>query len=219
LPTGLAPGDFLKNGKVSASIRKGLDFGREKIYCTVSRLEEEKNVDFLIRSFAHYKRIAGHRFRLVIIGEGSRRRALETLAIELGLENDVVFTGCLPHPGLSYWYGACDAFVFASRSETQGIVLLEAMAAGLPVVAVEASGADDVVVNSVNGFRVCPEESAFAQVVSLLADQPGRLETLGERALNTARAYTAENTALKAQAGYYTLLAQKEAGQVAYTAY
>ena len=218
LPTGLAAEDFVVDRSIAATIRNGLAYGRDRLYCTVSRLEKEKNVSFLIDAFAHYKQICGHTFRLLVIGEGSERPALERQAAQLGLEDDILFTGNFPHSELSAWYGACDAFVFASKSETQGIVMLEAMAAGTPVFAVEASGVNDLVQNAYNGYRIPDHPNAFAQVLSLLADMPCRLQALEQGALQTAHAYSAKKIAQKALANYESLLAQKEADKYAYNA-
>ena len=70
---------------------------------------------------------------------------LKAEAKELGIEEEIVFVGKVPNEELNCYLQACDAFLFTSKSETQGIVLAEAFAAGLPVVAVEASGVEDIV--------------------------------------------------------------------------
>ena len=78
--------------------------------------------------------------RLVLIGDGPDKQTLELLAAELGIAERATFTGQVPFDEIPVYLKAADLFVFASVTETQGLVTIEAMAAGLPVVAVDGSG-------------------------------------------------------------------------------
>ncbi|MGD9598046.1 MAG: glycosyltransferase [Steroidobacteraceae bacterium] len=101
----------------------------------VGRVAHEKNIGFLLRM--HALLLARRPDALLVIaGEGPARESLLRLATELGTSRDVRFIGYLDRDGeLPDCYAACDVFVFASRTETQGLVLLEAMAQGAPVAA------------------------------------------------------------------------------------
>lgn len=110
----------------------------------VGRVAFEKNIDFLIDALAVARRVVPD-LVLVIAGEGPAERALRHKATTLGLEDAVRFIGYLDRRHeLPDCYAAADCFVFASRTETQGLVLLEAMATGLPVVALAAMGTGDI---------------------------------------------------------------------------
>ena len=97
------------------------------LFATTARLEKEKNLDFLFRGTARLRDILGQDFRLMVIGDGTERRHLEELARMLGISRQIVFTGKIENTRVRHYLNAADAFLFASKSETQGIVLLEAM--------------------------------------------------------------------------------------------
>jgi glycosyltransferase involved in cell wall biosynthesis len=110
----------------------------------VGRVAFEKNIDFLIDALAVARRVVPDLI-LLITGEGPAERALRRKAAVLGLGDAVRFIGYLDRAHeLPDCYAAADCLVFASRTETQGLVLLEAMAAGLPVVALSAMGTRDI---------------------------------------------------------------------------
>jgi glycosyltransferase involved in cell wall biosynthesis len=110
-------------------------------------------------------------------------------ARDLGLGDKIVFTGAIPHGEVPDYAAAADVFVFSSLTETQGLVLIEAMAAGTPVVAVDAPSSVDVLAEG-GGVLVPAREEAFANaVLALLADRP-RLRAIGKQAVRAVRRYT-----------------------------
>lgn len=154
----------------------------------VGRIVGEKNLDFLIRVFA---RIAPQRpqARLMMIGEGTHRRSLLDLAQRLGLGERVMLPGAVPYSEVPHYAAAADLFVFSSVTDTQGLVLIEAMAAGTPVVAVEAPGSVDVLADG-GGILVLPREEDFADaVLELLSNEPRR-RAMGRKAMTTAQRYS-----------------------------
>ncbi len=111
----------------------------------VGRLALEKNIEFLIAVLAHAKKLLPE-IQMVIAGEGPAKPALERLARRLGVREDLHFVGYQSRAGdLQDCYAAGDVFVFASNTETQGLVLLEAMALGVPVVSTAVLGTEDIV--------------------------------------------------------------------------
>jgi 1,2-diacylglycerol 3-alpha-glucosyltransferase len=141
----------------------------------VGRIAHEKNIDFLLRMFA---RVAEQRADAVLIvaGEGPALNHCKSYVESLGLTGRARFVGYLSREKeLLDCYRAGDVFVFASKTETQGLVLLEAMALGVPVVSTAHMGAADIV-NPQRGAVVAPDdEEGFAAIVQgLLADQPRR---------------------------------------------
>ncbi len=113
----------------------------ETLVLSVGRLAREKDMHVVLAAFA---RLAGDGLRLAIVGDGPEREQLEVEARKLGIAERTVFAGELPRDELPAVYAASDVFAFASRSETQGLVLVEAMAAGLPVAAVESAPTREV---------------------------------------------------------------------------
>jgi glycosyltransferase involved in cell wall biosynthesis len=122
------------NGRRTAAARALLGArDGERLVLTVSRIAREKNLELAIDALA----ACAPDVRLAIVGEGPVRAALEARAVERGVAGRVVFTGALDPSALPDLYASSDAFAFPSTTETQGLVLAEAMAAGLPVVAAD----------------------------------------------------------------------------------
>ena len=209
LPTGIPQEEFEYDPALSASLRERYVGDADYLFCTVSRLEKEKNIEFLLEGLKLFKECKGGSFRLLIIGDGSRRELLTEQVHKLGLEHNVTFCGRIPHEELRHYYHASDAFLFASTSETQGIVLLEAMAAGLPIVAVKASGVQDVVVDGWNGYLTAAEVREWTNKLLLLIDQPCLREKMKEHAFKGAREYLSSNIANRALQYYQNILYYK----------
>ncbi|MCL2504027.1 MAG: glycosyltransferase family 4 protein [Coriobacteriia bacterium] len=170
LPTGIdLSAHAVADNKRALMMRKRLQLAEgERVVTFVGRLGKEKNVGLLIRAMALVKEPLT---RLVIVGDGPDRAQLEALVERLRLGPRVSFTGYLDRPDVTCAYRISDAFVFASTTETQGLVVGEAMAAGLPVIAVTDDAVGDFVKQDKNGLLVPPNERAFANAVSqLLAD-------------------------------------------------
>jgi len=137
LPTGIPMGRFSGGDGLRFRERHGLS-AEQPCVLFVGRVAFEKNIDFLIESLSLARREVPNLI-LLITGEGPAKRALHRQAEALGLSEAVRFIGYLDRRHeLPDCYAAADGFVFASRTETQGLVLLEAMAMGLPVVALAA---------------------------------------------------------------------------------
>lgn len=128
----------------------------------VGRLGYEKSVDVVLRAFAHLA--DNHtKVRLMIVGYGPEADPLKTLAVKLGVAERVQFTGFVPHDQLPSIHHQADLFVTASTVETQGLVVLEAMASGLPVVGVDAMALPDLIRGGINGYLVLPgDDQALA---------------------------------------------------------
>lgn len=205
LPTGLTEESFEANDAAAAGLRRKLLGDKKYLFCTVARLAKEKNMDFLFRVLAARKRKEGSDFRLVAVGEGAYEKQLIKLAQELDIQEEVIFAGKAPNEEIKNYCRASDVFCFASLSETQGIVLLEAMAAGLPVLALKASGVCDVVVNGGNGYMTDVSEEEYGKKLQDLVSQD---RTHLERgALETAKKYEIREIAKRA-ALYYNIAIQ-----------
>lgn len=180
-----------------------------KVCLFVGRLTREKNLDFLLRAFAMVKAIISEAV-LVIVAGGPLEQELKQLAVDLGLglDRDVVFTGRLGYDDVVDAYFDADLFTFASVTETQGLVLVEAMAAGLPVVAVRAFGVSDMVEDGKSGVLVEPDLEQFAlQVVGLLRDD-SRRAAMAPVARARAESLSSRATAARLEHEYREVLAR-----------
>lgn len=210
LPTGLPKESFAPDEKEAMRIRQKLLAGRQEtgkryLFCTVTRLAKEKNLEFLLRSLQIAKSRCGSFFHLALVGEGPFRRKLEKLTGKLGLQDEVTFTGEVPNREVKNYCRAADLFLFPSRSETQGIVLLESMAVGTPVLAVQATGTESLVKGGVNGYMTDMSEEAFAEKLMDVLEKR-ELDGLREGALRTAYAYDSIEIARRAQDAYMQVI-------------
>jgi len=169
---------------------------------SVSRMAREKNLDFLIDGLAKVKYLFAAPFKCLLIGDGPEKKRLEEKTGALDLHDNVIFTGNMPPQQVALCYLAADLFVFASTSETQGMVLIEAMAGGCPVVAVRASGVHDVVRDGYNGVMVAESTEDWAEgVTSLLMDYQV-LSDLSKKSRIFAQNYSEEKIATKVRSLY-----------------
>jgi glycosyltransferase involved in cell wall biosynthesis len=164
LPTGLPAESFVQGD--GARFRKAFDLPPDRpLLLYVGRVAFEKNIDFLLRMFARLRARRPDAL-FVIAGEGPALPHLTRLARELGLEAHVRFIGYLDRrTELPDCYAAGNAFVFASRTETQGLVLLEAMAQGTPVVSTAELGTRSILTPECGAYVVPEDEETFAEAV------------------------------------------------------
>jgi len=145
---------------------------------TVAGLIRRKGVDTILRALGRLR--DSHDFALVVCGRGTEASALRELAAELGLADRVEFRGHVPRDEIQRYFAACDVFVLASRVEAAGNVLLEAMAAGRPVVTTASGGPGEYVRHDRTGFVVpVNDDSAMAERLALLLDDPALQDRLG----------------------------------------
>jgi 1,2-diacylglycerol 3-alpha-glucosyltransferase len=190
VPTGL-PADCFRSGDGRAfRERAGIAAGTPLV-TYIGRVAHEKNIGFLVEVFREVLQSVPAAL-LVIAGEGPARSALHAQVAALGLESHVRFAGYLERASaLLDCYAAADAFVFASRTETQGLVLLEAMAQGAPVVSTAELGTRSILVPD-SGALVVPEErAAFAAAVVRVLSDAGLREAMAARGRAYARSWSA----------------------------
>ncbi len=176
----------------------------------VGRLGKEKNITFLIESF-YRLHLKNPNLRLVIVGGGPMEGELRRLCLHRGIDGKVIFTGVLPREQVVSCYSSAHLFVFPSVTETQGLVIAEAKAAGLPVVAISAYGAAETVRHGEDGLLTEPGMDSFcAGIVKLLQDRE-LYEKMQRIALLNAKELSSGYSAEKMLAYYDSLLRSKKA--------
>ncbi|WP_150910524.1 glycosyltransferase [Marinobacter halotolerans] len=208
-PTGIEYHRFQEvSDEEVSSLRKTLGLTDETVFVSVSRLSNEKNIDFMIDAIHALRQRTDKPFRFLMIGEGHQRERLQSRIDELDLGQHFTLVGAIPPEDMAIWYHLGDAFLFASKSETQGMVILEAMAAGLPVVAVRSSGIDDVVRQDFNGFKTPEKPDLWCDRVQQLLEDTELREKMAANALSFAADYSVEQFARDVREIYALTLAR-----------
>ena len=199
LPTGV---DFEGYENVDdeelAAIRERHGAGGHVLLCSVMRLSVEKNVYFLLDGLEYVKRSSKAMFKCVIIGDGPERENIKRVIREKGLEDAVILTGMIKPGEVCKYYMASDVFVFSSQSETQGMVVLEAMAGGCPVVAIRSSGIDDVVKDGFNGYKTSADVKEWGDRLIELVENVELRSKMGGNAREFAGEFSLDAMAQRA---------------------
>jgi glycosyltransferase involved in cell wall biosynthesis len=204
LPTGLPESAFTPGDAAGFRARNNIAPERP-VAMFVGRVAHEKNIGFLLEAASIVRRDRPD-LLLLITGEGPARADLTQQAAKLGMQDSVRFLGYLDRKReLPAAYAAADAFVFASRTETQGLVLLEAMAQHCPVVGLSIMGTADIL-EAQRGCRIAPDDPAgFAQVLLELLNDPASRTRLGDEAHIYAQEWSDQALAGKLAALYQSL--------------
>ena len=180
--------DYYQPGSLGVDMveaKYGLPTGRRILF--VSRLAKDKRIDVLIRSMVYLERIDTH---LIVVGTGDDEPRLREITRSHDLENRVHFLGFVPEEDLPSIYRASDLFAIASECEVQSIPTLQAVATGLPVVAVEAAALPDLVTNGVNGFLAPPGDAkTVAELATQTLGDRDRAAAMGRASFRTSRAH------------------------------
>ncbi|MDW7730470.1 MAG: glycosyltransferase family 4 protein [Bacillota bacterium] len=170
IPTGIDMGEFKDLDRNWLRNNYGVN-PQDKVLLFVGRLGQEKNVVFLIKSFQMVLKSISD-CRLVLAGKGPQEGFLRQLCRQLGVENKVIFTGELSREQIVHCYASSDLFVFPSVTDTQGLVIGEAKAAGVPVVAIRAFGPAEMVNDNEDGILTELSLPAFTKaILKLLKDK------------------------------------------------
>jgi len=204
LPTGIETAQFNNGNGPLFRVKYGIKHDRP-VLTHIGRIAHEKNIDFLIRMLTHVWHEIPE-ILLVIAGEGPAENKLKKLAASLGLKDNVLFVGYQERKNdLKDCYCSGDVFVFASQTETQGLVLLESMALGIPVVSTAKMGTCDIL-DAGQGALVAEEnESKFARKVIKLLNNDILRKRLSTEAKQYAQQWSADNLAIRILEQYHSL--------------
>jgi D-inositol-3-phosphate glycosyltransferase len=193
-----------------ASIRRDLGLAaKEQVVLFVGRIEPLKGIDVLLRAVSHLD----GRFRVLVIGgdgkDLARKGELAALAAELRIADKVTFLDAIPHDDLPLYYNAADICVVPSYYESFGLVAVEAMACGVPVIASRVGGLKETVQDGQTGYLVpwlCPEP--FAERLELLLNNEPLRRSLGREARVAAERYHWSEVAARVEDVYHDLVSQ-----------
>ena len=212
LPTGIELAEMAGGDGPALRARLGLT-AEQPVLVYVGRIAHEKNIGFLLRVVA---RLCDERpqIRCLIAGAGPASDWLRGEIARLGLLAQVILLGNLGRDGeLQSCYRAGDAFLFASRTETQGLVLLEAMACGVPVIGLAEMGTRDVLGPQRGCLVAADDEADFADKVRLLLDDAELRQRLGTEAQAYAQEWSAPAMTERLVAFYRRVLDARAAGK------
>ncbi len=156
VPTSINLDFFKPIEKKKAKKKLGID--AEQVFLTLGRLGFEKNIDLVLQAFKNINA------KLIIAGRGPAEQKLKNISKKLGLQKKISFEGYVPEKLKPIYYSAADAFIIASTTETQAVVVAEAMACGTPVIGANSLALPEIVVDGKNGFLF----------------EPGKVEKLSE---------------------------------------
>jgi 1,2-diacylglycerol 3-alpha-glucosyltransferase len=158
----------------------------------VGRISFEKNVDKIIKALAIVRERNITNVKLVLVGEGTAMKKIREMVHSLGIAEMVKLVGSVNNEIVKCYYQISDIFAFASTSETFGMVIIEALASGLPVLAVKAPGAIDIVTDGIDGMLVEDDVAQFADCLEILVKNKDLRQKFSENAINTAQRYSVE---------------------------
>lgn len=162
-----------------------------KIVLFVGRLALEKSVDLLIQSYAKLQKIHPHT-RLILLGSGPQQQQYEALVKILGISDKVIFPGFVSPDITRHYFKAAYIFAFPSHTDTQGIVIAEAMAAGAAVIAVNRLGPTDIVRNGYNGLLIEPSVDMMAHALERLIVNTSLRDRLVRNAHESVKQYSSQ---------------------------
>lgn len=208
VPCGVDTGHFQPRDRSEARAKIGLD-GDEPVVLYVGRIEKLKGIEILVRAASQIESC----YQLVILGgdtkDADRKRELMKLARDLGVCQRIHFIDAVPHEDLPLYYSAADVCVVPSYYESFGLVAVEAMACGLPVIASRVGGLKDTVQDGRTGYLVpwrCPEP--FAERLDLLLSNDSLRRSMGHTARKAAQRYHWPEVAASVEAVYHELVSE-----------
>mgnify|MGYP004575243505 CR=1 FL=1 len=189
VPTGIDVEKFYienQNKKELELLKKELKLKKDDFIITyVGRLAEEKNIEFLIDNHTKLNK----KCKLMIVGNGPDLEKFKKMVKKLNLEERVIFTGAVPHYEIASYYAISNIFVTASVTETQGLTVIEAMAASIPVVCADDESFKDAVIDGLNG-KVFKNDKEYVSAIEKLYKNKEQYKVMCKQARVTAESHS-----------------------------
>ncbi|MCX8074467.1 MAG: glycosyltransferase family 4 protein [Clostridia bacterium] len=194
IPTGINidpfnPKNFSENDK--AELKKSLGINKDdKVILFIGRVAEEKSIHVILNNLSEVFNTVPN-CKMLIVGDGPAKSSLEELAVKLNIKDKVIFAGKQVWEKIALYYSIGDVFVNASLTETQGLTFIEAMAAGVPIVAKYAPNLSEFIINNENGILVKYDNQISKAIINILSDYKLR-QKLVSRAYVTATEHSSK---------------------------
>lgn len=204
IPTGIEIERFYDeniNKKRVLEIKQNLNIKNDDfVILYVGRLGYEKSIDFLIDAQATFVH-KNPKCKLVIVGDGPDLPKFEKQVKKLKIEENVIFTGKVPWEDVPFYYNICTVFSTASKTETQGLTVIEAMAAGRPVICIDDESFRNVVINGLDGY-LFKNKKEYKKIILNLFDNKETVKKLGNQARISSEVYSSKYFAKRAMDVY-----------------
>lgn len=204
---------FKKRPPVEAHLKK---YGIDKnltTFLSVGRVEKDKNLDVIIEALSIY--LKKHKAQLVLVGNGKFEGEFKKVARNLKIRDKVIFTGKISDRDVEEIYSVADVYVGAGTAELQGLSVMEGMASGLPVLAVNAVALPELVKNGVNGYLFELDAEELAQKMELITQDKKKLHQMAEKSLEIISEHDVNHTMKKFERIYETVIREKKKELVA----
>ncbi len=216
LPTGINPKELASSDQESSEREEWVpDYasklpkrGQKRILLYVGRIGPEKNLIFLFRVFMELTK-SRQDVHFVLAGDGPYRHIADKIVRQTGLRDKVTFLGFVPRKGIAWLYAYADLFIFASKTETQGLVPLEAMMCGTPVVALGKMGVKDIIGPQKGGIMAPDDVGQFTAAVARFLDNPDFLAEKQNEAREYANEWRSDKLAKKLEDHYRKVLTKR----------
>ncbi len=209
VPTGIDLSKFEKNRYSEEEVKQLKEsYGirpEEKVMLYLGRVSQEKNISEIIAAMPEYM-ARREQVKFVIVGSGPALEKLQGMVSELELTERFIFTGARPWDTIGLYYRLGDVFVSASRSETQGLTYIEAMASGLPVVAREDKCLEDILEQGVNGYTFTDNQGLFYGLDQVLFED--KATDYSKNAIEKVKKYSLQEFAFQIEKVYQQVISR-----------
>ncbi len=211
IPTGIEVSRFQNirkdNPRVS-ELRQRYDLDPDKkIILSLGRISEEKSVDVILNQMPSLLK-AQPNSQLLIVGDGPYMEHILQVTRDLNIEEYVVFTGSIPYDDVPYYYALADVFVSASKTETQGLTIFEAMASSCPVIVYDDSNIDGIVIDYYSGRRFNTEDDLLQTLTETLS-QPEKADSMAQNGALILASLSQKHFGLRIESMYQHLIQER----------
>ncbi len=216
LPTGVDINHFERvpkdDERVKSIMQKYSINEDDYVLLFLGRVSEEKSIDVIFRAVQGVRE-KKENIKMLVVGDGPEKAKLEMYAEDLGIDDITRFTGLIPHEEVQYYYSAADLFVNASKTETQGLTILEAMASSLPIIVYNDSNIEEIVDDNITG-RLFNDDDEFESKIFEAIDKTEETNRLRDNALIKIKELSKEKFAEGAEKIYQSAISKYKSNKM-----